>query len=117
MIEQLHYHGLVTRAGVAYERSMIPRLRRPEYKSEPSRWRGGAKQYQISAIPLNKMREINEKIQVVVHSRMVTECEATVYTSARFRYLLQVLPMVIPVSFVPRTWLPHIHRRLSRRCG
>jgi hypothetical protein len=52
---------------------------------EPSRWRGGAKQYQISAIPLNKMREIDEKIQVVVDSRMVTDGEATVYTSARFR--------------------------------
>jgi hypothetical protein len=66
---------------------------------------------------LNKMREKEETIQAVVDSSMATDGEATVYTSARFRYLLQVLPMVITVSFVLRTWRPHIHRRLSRRCG
>jgi len=55
-----------------------------------------------------------------VDSKMTTDSEATVYTSARFRYLLyllQVLPIVITVSFVLRTWRPHIHCRLSRRCG
>jgi hypothetical protein len=68
----------------------------------------------------NKMRKIEEKIQAVVDSKMTTDSEATVYTSARFRYLLyllQVLPIVITVSFVLRTWRPHIHCRLSRRCG
>jgi len=49
------------------------------------------------------MREKEETIQAVVDSRVATDGEATVYTSARFRYLmylLQVLPMVITVSFV-----------------
>ena len=55
---------------VAYKLA-IPRLRRTEYESEPSRWRGkrGAKQYQVSGIPLNKMREKEETIQAVVDSR------------------------------------------------
>jgi hypothetical protein len=61
---------------------------------------GQSEQYQVSRIPLNKMREKEETIRAVVDSRVATDGEATVYTSARFRYLtylLQVLPMVITV--------------------
>ena len=59
----------------ALTREPMASKRRTEYENGPSRWCGkrDAKQYQVSVIPLNKMREIEEQIQAEVDSRMAID--------------------------------------------
>ena len=59
----------------ALTREPMASKRRTEYENGPSRWCGkrDAKQYQVSVIPLNKMREIDEQIQAKVGITLVVE--------------------------------------------